>query len=355
MTDVEFTSPGWWVASRTGGSVEAVLGIDLDVRRVPRLLVPVDVQALVVTGASATGDRADVRSRMLDESPTRRLPPPFATIGDLAPGVHLHWALPDGLTRSRPAPPGSPERDLRLRPLPDRWLVARLGRGAGKRPVKAWVVESERGRTVELEKWDPTAPFTGTAPVESAKLNAATGGDLAWAAVYDNVRDRFAFHDDLADLGTGRPVLSYVVVGWYSQPSLDPLAPPTDPAGMRDLLDDLGWDADLSSLDRAEDWSDTVLAPIELLARRAGVPVPEVTGAGGTVAAAPPSGTVMAREAAAAPLGVEGLKLKDGVTRIPGRRAPRVTQSLYHGTIHSVHTDGSVARCPTGSQRGSRS
>ena len=70
VTDVEFTSPGWWVASRTGGAVEAVLGIDLDVRRVPRLLVPVDVQALVVTGASATGDRADVRSRMLDESPT---------------------------------------------------------------------------------------------------------------------------------------------------------------------------------------------------------------------------------------------------------------------------------------------
>ena len=100
--------------------------------------------------------------------------------------------------------------------------------------MKAWVVESERGRTVELEKWDPTAPFTGTAPVESAKLNAATGGDLVWAAVYDNVRDRFAFHDDLADLGTGRPVLSYVVVGWYSQPSLDPLAPPTVPAGMRD-------------------------------------------------------------------------------------------------------------------------
>src|SRR5262249_35095281 len=50
---------------------------------------------------------------------------PFQTGAPLEPGVHLHWALPDGLTRGVcPGSPGDPE--IEFPAVPDRWLVVRF-------------------------------------------------------------------------------------------------------------------------------------------------------------------------------------------------------------------------------------
>lgn len=349
---VEFAriaSAQWAIATRLGPAYQQAKQYGKLPPRVPRLLVPVDLQALVVPQATGSQDRGDIRSRMLDADPEERLPPPFTAAPDLSPGVHLHWAMPDGLTKGRPADPGGTERDLRLRPLPDRWLVCRLSPGtAGKpRPTRCWVLHSDSGFSTPLEKWDPTAAGDPGSTLRPGQFTAAAGGDLGWAAIYDNVVDRLAFHDDLSDL-TGPAVLSYVVLGWYADPALDPLHPPTDPAGMTDLLADLGWDADLSSLPEVEASFATIDAQLVGLAEQVGLPPTKGTIGPHVPKAVPGAHHQPAADAARfvpaevttsqKPFGIDDLVLNPEITLTSVVKEPRVTSSLYHGTIYGVPT-----------------
>src|SRR6187431_3532620 len=77
-----------------------------------------------------SNDRANISENILSQ--------PFSpTFQELAPGIHLHWALPDTLTRST-------ESDLsgrhRFPIVPNRWLVRRL---RGDSVERQWVVESD--------------------------------------------------------------------------------------------------------------------------------------------------------------------------------------------------------------------
>ena len=77
---------------------------DPGLRRELRLLVPIHVDALVVR--SEGGAVADCRMRTPAEAGSTRsidlLPPPFADLDKPRPrGVHLHWAMPDGLATFR--------------------------------------------------------------------------------------------------------------------------------------------------------------------------------------------------------------------------------------------------------------
>src|SRR5439155_11470009 len=126
--------------------------------RTPRVLVPIQVDALVVR--TIGGVWADCRMR--DPDPNSEalidagslLPPPFAELDAARPrGVYLHWALPDALTRgvgSAPPDDSTPaERDAANRvtfpAIPDRWLVMRIGGTAvnirSRRAVTGWVIE----------------------------------------------------------------------------------------------------------------------------------------------------------------------------------------------------------------------
>jgi hypothetical protein len=198
-----------------------------------RLLVPIDVRGFVA-GGGRTAPRADVRSRALDtDAGDHLLPPPFTTTDALPAGVHLHWAMPDALTRGRISEDGP--RDLDLPALPDRWLVARLAPVTDTttvRPLAAWVLEADTGSVVPLTSYRPRPP--------ERRLTAVSGGDPAWAAVYDDVRDRFAFHD--ADLPRGGGRATYVVVGWHGRDEDDPLHGSAGSAGAVEArLDELGW------------------------------------------------------------------------------------------------------------------
>ena len=56
----------------------------------------------------------------------------------------------------------------------------------------------------------PEQTESGGTALGFGQFTAATGGDLGWAGIYDNVADRLAFYDDLADL-TG-PAAAVVTV-----------------------------------------------------------------------------------------------------------------------------------------------
>ncbi len=242
--------------ARLGGDPATLGTFDPALIRDARLLVPMDVRGLFVATAGA-----------IQAVPTETVLP-IATAGDVMPvppqpfgppvnraiGVHLHWAMPDGLTRgdagaasATAVPAGNPTS---LPALPDRWVVVRMNHRTST--LKAWVIESDRGDHHDLPGWrEPGAPAAGTTTgaggrrvFASSALNAAAGGDLAWAATYDAVIDRFAFHDDLADVPPAQRqglVVSYLIAGWWSDVTLDPLYNCGTVAAYHSRTKALGW------------------------------------------------------------------------------------------------------------------
>ena len=147
------------VLARTGLSVAAIDSWDEQLARDSRLLVPIDVQALVIdAGGGGEAVPTETVLPIVDEGDTEGVlpvpPAPFGKPFERAPGVHLHWAMPDGLTRgdagavSETAPPrGQPDgAAVAARPLGDR----------ARRP--------RARRTCRRGCWRPTAAIATTLP-----------------------------------------------------------------------------------------------------------------------------------------------------------------------------------------------
>lgn len=228
--------------------------------RDPRVMVPVVVDALAVrkTGASWANTLMKRTPQAANASPTPAkdlLPKPF-TLRDQerSPGVYLHWALPEALTRGSYAPGSSGSAGLTSFPaLPDRWLITRISPSAvhpDRRAVRGWILQAhdDNPQPIDLDSWkEPGAPPAGL----KNPLTALGYGDLSWAGFFDNTQNRLAFYDDLKDVASG-PV-AYMVCGWYSDPALDPLGPAT----VRSLADfyarmqELGWALPAGDLEQA--------------------------------------------------------------------------------------------------------
>jgi hypothetical protein len=169
---------------------------------------------------------------------------PFNRSLTLEPGVHLHWALPDSLTRARTLPE-SGTGAAAFPGIPDYWLVTRLNPLAptGERTTLGWVVDPRAEGVAPLEGWHPATADekvnTVAGPLDPANgaglpgwgLWAGAAFDLRSAAYYPMARGRFGFHDDLAGLPQTGSV-SYCVVGWYATPAHDPLHQADDRAAL---------------------------------------------------------------------------------------------------------------------------
>src|ERR1051326_8339132 len=126
--------------------------------RDPRVMVPVVVDALVVRQAGAkwadtlmkrtpsTGDLVPAKSL---------LPKPFALRSETrAPGVYLHWSLPEALTRGTQAT-GAPAS---FPAVPDRWLITRLSPLAttpSRRAMRGWILQAhdDNPQPIDLDTW----------------------------------------------------------------------------------------------------------------------------------------------------------------------------------------------------------
>ena len=190
--------------------------------------------------------------------------PPFGEHqGWLEPGVHLHWTLPDALTRGanrRDAVRTVPVDDLWFAPAPNRWVVAlRLPQRDAAKIQRLWLIESDHvypddarpanaiayplpgaapggppyvhvGRQIELDPQhvrpiDPSVvrgvPATSLAS-RGVTLTALGPGDPLFAAHYPSCRSVFGFHESVAAAEEGEP-RHYTVLGWYRELDTDPL------------------------------------------------------------------------------------------------------------------------------------
>jgi hypothetical protein len=253
-------TPEFAALTRTDLRHTAIRSWDTGLQRAPRLLVPIDVQALVVGRAAAV--QAVPTETILPfanagDAPATALPQPpkpFSPAVDRPLGVHLHWAMPDGLTRgdaggtrNTAVAAGNPSK---LPCLPDRWVVVRMVNGT--RTTRRWIIESDRGDHHDLTGWTEPGPLPANTVTGAAgrrvfpreRLTAVAGGDLSWAATYDAVVDRFAFHDDLKDIHAANLAaleISYLVSGWWSDPALDPLHECTSVGAYQERTRWLGW------------------------------------------------------------------------------------------------------------------
>lgn len=224
------------------------------------LLVPVHLDALVLDQDEVVVEAIADFSRLPFFTGKRDINPDIANISEeivatpfqnrnlrLKRGIHLHWSLPDALTKARPDPNKPDVQDFPR--VPNRWLVTRTERGSNK---KEWLIESDylypaaegnvsgSGVTVPYHKApaqagrydkDSAQPFRYMGRVLELsqqgrdqgeyypKLTAVGYGEPTFAAFYPNCHSVFGFCDeDYSGTTDGR---RYYVMGWYSNPDHD--------------------------------------------------------------------------------------------------------------------------------------
>ncbi len=220
------------------------------------LVVPVQVDALVlkeskmVVEATADFSRLPYTTSEVDIHPNNPyiseeiVSKPFQNKNLLlAKGIHLHWSLPDALTRGTR---GKDKLKTEFREVPNRWLIRKK---SGETRVKEWIVLSDflhppgigqeqtciaydpksgegvqqpfrhLGEKMPFSIYDPDRDYPAYAP-----LTAIGYGEPTFAAFYPNCHSVFGFFDPLGqepDVEREIINLSYEVIGWYSKPEND--------------------------------------------------------------------------------------------------------------------------------------
>lgn len=167
--------------------------------------------------------------------------------GTLKKGLHLHWSLPDYLTKGEyegdPSDSQSTNKIPKYPNVPTRWLITRKKEGQGP---KQWIVESDYlhpegeinrfnaitypidvvdgqpyrylGRQQRMEDWDPNETVE-----RLSNLTTLGYGEPTFAASYPNCHSVFGFFDDSITSEEDLSGLTYELVGWYPDTSQDPV------------------------------------------------------------------------------------------------------------------------------------
>lgn len=231
----------------------------------PRLLVPITVNGLVVTQVPNT-TKFSIQSLNLKQefeefgplSPRLFTPTTAKTRPD--PGVHLNWALPDGMTKGKINKEGKVEYPY----LPNRWMITRFSTDPGKR--RAWIVKSDEmsetpfpdqkvnpqiikdnngvAEVKYIGHWYDFENFNEPGEPAELILTAVGNSDPMFTAYAGNNAFVFSFIDKLSDSNALN--VSYMVSGWYSNALYDVLY--TKPKVGKEWEDRTGWLATMNKL-----------------------------------------------------------------------------------------------------------
>ena len=158
------------------------------------LIVPVDVTAYCIGRADANkparspvsfaGATTDYSRQTGGSAPDAFLGINVTRDADQSPlwpletGVHLHWAMPDALTRA-----DTTSGRMTFPPLPNRWLVTRIAGHAES--ARHWIVESDTLSTASPFGKRKPAP---TVPVAAAQDFRYLGGRKDFSAAWQEPR-----------------------------------------------------------------------------------------------------------------------------------------------------------------------
>ncbi len=159
----------------------------------------------------------------------------------LKKGIHLHWTLPKALKHAFI----NDGEEMQFPYTPNRWMVIRIrtDKGIKNMASRMWIVQSDEKNTIKNNK-----PVPNWITLHNDKLDFSNLGKVVewsagyeettappiltgvgavnpyFASLYQSSKNVFGFHDDMADIDFDCTV-TYVVTGWYNDPTVDPLAP----------------------------------------------------------------------------------------------------------------------------------
>lgn len=230
-----------------------------------KLYVPIELQAMVVNDQVRKGENFQRWEMKYNNLSQYTSPEPQAFSENTAVswnnmpqanGVYLHWTLPQAV---RAGTQSDSKNQVEFPLVPNRWLVIRYAGPLTNRTATGWIVESDFldpnegttafidpnskkqfettliGRKIDISSWQETA-------LGPMFLNAIGAGDITFAAYQPYNENVFSIHDPLTDVTD--PVLTYAVVGWYSDPTKDILATASDQAEFNTLMNQLNWELD---------------------------------------------------------------------------------------------------------------
>ena len=215
------------------------------------LLVPVHLDALILDRDELVVDSTADFSRLPFCAGSHDVHPDTANISEdivsqpfqnhlvLEAGIHLHWSLPDALTKARHIPNKPEMQEFPL--VPNRWLVTRCD--ANDTVEEEWLVESdflyppsnasrvESGVAIPYhqEEGEPfrymgrIVKLSDTSREKGAyypRLTAVGYGEPTFAAFYPNCYSVFGYFEKFTGNIAG---LRYYLIGWYSDPQKDVL------------------------------------------------------------------------------------------------------------------------------------
>ena len=342
-------SPRWAGQVRLDASPAAIARWDKTLVRDTRVLVPIDVQALYVPAGDTTPYvRLPFALTTPDGQPPETMPDPFDKGKPRTPGVYLHWMPPDHLLKGAltNVDDGSRNR-LGMPALPDRWVVIRIAAPIGGATVlvKGWVIEADTAKVIPLENWPAgsAAAVPEGRTVAREDLTGTVGGHVNWVAGYDGVKNRLAFYDPLTDLPTAAPqgvtddLATYVVAGWWSDPTLDPLDGADTASSLHVRLHEIG-----HRLVTDAEGADQALQDRKLQAARRdtlGLASGSRYGTSIALKAASPVQDALLTAKAYSPL---ASKLAENAAAVVAAEPRQPRLSLLHGSVHGVPVRGPV-------------
>ncbi|NEO89978.1 MAG: LamG domain-containing protein [Moorea sp. SIO3G5] len=220
------------------------------------LIVPLHLDALLLSTNKQVVEATSDFSKLPFFDGTKDVNPDTANLSEsilskefenqnltLKKGVHLHWALPDGLTKGVHNPDTNTIKQVAV---PNRWLVTRTLNGQ----TKQWIIESDylhpegeenvygavtypidisqQASAVQPFRYlGRQLPFSGWQEDASAErlssLTAVGYGEPTFAAFYPNCHSVFGAYD--SDFSSAEDLAGavYDVLGWYSDTSSNPL------------------------------------------------------------------------------------------------------------------------------------
>ena len=214
-----------------------------------RVLIPVDVQALVVEeDPTSVANRKDLTDGLGMKNSAESHQDYDQNTSGLAKGIHLHWSLPDALLLGEVSSESN-GNEHEFSPLPDRWIVVRQWPKSSQNGwnSKAWIIESSTRQVTPLEEWkSPGVAETKITGIDDG--DPLTEEDLAWLESYDGAKGIFTFHDTPEQNVIGP--LNYLVAGWYTEIVSDPLHANTTStqSAWFEILDKLGWSVNHKSI-----------------------------------------------------------------------------------------------------------
>lgn len=218
----------------------------------PSLLVPVNVEALVVSKDARNLQWATSKMKYNNAQQYQNVTPSLFAGEKPEVGINLHWALPDGITHGKQQVDGT---EIIYHAAPNRWLVIRYFDNTSK----AWILQSDfidtKATSPFLNPKNTTTPtstrigkqwnaneWPGEGGVTQEHFLTAIGpGNPGFSAFAPNMTNVFSFYDNMADILDRQVRLTYTVIGWYADANDDPLQKFTTGDEWLALMNELQW------------------------------------------------------------------------------------------------------------------